>query len=108
MLSPSHGGLDEQNFADDPQDMTAAFARWNELLHLVTEQDEADLIVITDGGEGEHGGDLGGEFALGLVARAEQTRAAHVHDQHHGQRDAWYVMQKTRLAPITQQSKLAP
>ena len=57
----------------------------NEFFHLVGEQQQSDLVVVADGGEGEHGGDFGGEFAFGLVARAEQAGAAHVHDQHHRQ-----------------------
>ena len=74
--------LEEQHFTDDAQDVAAAFARRNEFFHLVAEEDEANLVIVANGGEGEHGGDLGGEFALGLVARAEQAGAAHVHDEH--------------------------
>ena len=81
-IRPAPLRLKEQHFADDAQDVAAAFARRDEFLHLVGEQNQADLVVVADGGEGEHGGDLGGEFALGLVARAEQAGAAHVHDEH--------------------------
>ena len=62
--------------------MAAALARRNEFFHLVREQQQADLVVVADGGEREHGSDFGGEFAFGLVARAEQPGAAHVHDEH--------------------------
>ena len=62
--------------------MAAAFAGRNEFLHLVAEEDETDLVVVADGGEGEHRGDLRREFSFGLVARAEQARTAHVHDEH--------------------------
>ena len=81
-IRPAPFRLEKQHFADDAQHVAAAFARRNEFFHLVAEEDEADLVVVADGREREHGGDLGGEFALGLVARAEQARAAHVHDEH--------------------------
>ncbi len=35
--------------------------------------------------EGEDGGDLGGEFALGLLAGAEEAGAAEVDHEHEGQ-----------------------
>ena len=79
---PRRFGSKNKHFANDAQHVAAAFARRDEFLHLVAEQQQADLVVVADGGEGEHGGDLGGEFALGLVARAEQAGAAHVHDEH--------------------------
>ena len=84
-IRPAPFRLEKQNLADDAQHVAAAFARRNELLHLVGEQEQADLVVVADGGEGEHGGDLGGEFAFGLLARAEQAGAAHVHHQHQRQ-----------------------
>ena len=77
--------LKKQDFADDAQDVAAAFARRDEFLHFIGEQQQADLVVVADGGEGEHGRDLGGEFAFGLRARAKQAGAAHIHDQHERQ-----------------------
>lgn len=59
--------LEKQNLADDAQNVAAAFLGRDEFLHLVGEQDEADLVAVADGGEGEHGGDLGREFALDCV-----------------------------------------
>src|SRR5471032_2860984 len=81
-IRPAPLRLEEQHLADDAQDVAAAFAWRDEFFHLVAEENETDLVVVADGGEGKHGGDLGGEFALGLAARAEQAGAAHVHDEH--------------------------
>jgi hypothetical protein len=43
------------------------------------------FVVVADGGEGQHGGEFGGQFAFGLVARAEEARTAQVHHQHERQ-----------------------
>ncbi len=59
----------------------AAFARRDEFLDFIAEQQEADLVVVADGGKGEHGCDLGGEFAFGLRARPKQAGAAHIHNE---------------------------
>ena len=77
--------LEEKNFADDAQDVAAAFAGRDVFLDDVGEEDEADLVVVADGGEGEDGGDLGGEFALGLGAGTERAGAAEVHEEHDGE-----------------------
>ena len=84
-IRPAPLRLEEQHLADDAQHVAAALARRDELLDLVGEQDQAHLVVVADGGEGEHRGDLGRQLALGLRARAEQARAAHVHHQHQRQ-----------------------
>ena len=84
-IRPAPLRLEKQNLADDAQHVAAALARRDELFHLVGEQQQADLVVVADGGKGEHGGDFGGQFAFRLLARAEQAGAAHVHHQHHRQ-----------------------
>src|SRR5438477_10547964 len=43
----------EQNLTDDAEDMATAFARGHEFLDLISEEDQPDFVVITDGGEGE-------------------------------------------------------
>ena len=75
----------KKNFADHTQDVLAAFARRDKFFHAFAEQDEAHLVIVADGGEGEHGGDFGGQLAFGLRDRTEQSRAAQVHQEHHGQ-----------------------
>ena len=77
--------LEIQDFADHAQDMAAALARRDEFLHFVAKQDEAHLVVVADGGEGEDGGNFRREFALRLPARAKQARTADVHDEHEGE-----------------------
>ena len=84
-IRPAMARLEEQHLADDAQHVPAAFARRDELLDLVGEQDQPDLVVVADGGEGQHRGDLGRQLALGLRVRAEQARAADVHHQHQRQ-----------------------
>ena len=74
--------LEKQNFADDAQDVAAAFARRNKFFHLIAEKNQPDFVIVANGGEREHRGNFRREFAFGLVARAEQARAAHVHDEH--------------------------
>src|SRR6266568_2098583 len=64
-------GFEEQHFPDDPQDVTSAFAWRNEFLDFIGEQNQADLVVIADGRKRQHRGNLGGQLALGLLARAE-------------------------------------
>ena len=77
--------LEEENFADDAEHVFAAFAWRDEFLDGIAEQDEAHLVVVANGGEGEHRCDFGGEFAFGLIARAEQTGPTHVDKQHQGE-----------------------
>lgn len=77
--------FEEKNFADDAEDVFAAFFRRDVFLDFAGEEDQANLVVIADGGEGEDGGDFGGEFALGLFAGTEQTGAGKIDDEHDGQ-----------------------
>ena len=75
----------EEDVADDAQDVGAPLVRRDELLDLVAEEEQADLVAVADGGEGEDAGDLGGQFALALVARAEFAGGADVDGEHDGQ-----------------------
>src|SRR6267143_1151140 len=58
--------LVEKDFADDAQDMFTTFAWWDKLLDAFAEEDEPDLVVVANGGKGEHRRDFGGQLALGL------------------------------------------
>ncbi len=51
--------------AGHAQDVVLPFSRAQVELDAVGEGDEADLVVVAVGGEGEEGRDLGGELALG-------------------------------------------
>ncbi len=79
------GRLEEQDFADDPQHVAASLLGRDILFHFFGEKDQAHLVVVADGGESEHRGDLGGHLALGLRAGPENSRSAQIHQQHEGQ-----------------------
>ncbi len=81
-IRPAPLRLKKQNFADDAQDVAAAFARRNEFFNFVGKKNQADFVIVPNRREREHRGNFRREFALGLVARAEQAGAAHVHDEH--------------------------
>ena len=55
-------------------------------LDAVGEEHRADAIVVRDGGEREHRGELGGEVALDEELRAETLRARDVDDAGAGSR----------------------
>ena len=65
--------------------MARALARRHKALDAVGELHQADAIVVADGAEGEHGGQLGGHLALLLRPGAELLAAAAIDHQQHGQ-----------------------
>ena len=73
------------DFADYMQQLRTAFARRNELLDLVAEQQTADLVVVEHGGKSQSGGNLRSLRALGPALGPEKARAADVHGKYHGQ-----------------------
>src|ERR1051325_4452230 len=75
----------EQDLTDDPEDMFAAFSRRDKLFNLIRKEDQANLIVVANRGEGQDRGDLGSQFSLGLFNRAKKTGAADIHEQHQRQ-----------------------
>ena len=77
--------LEKEDLANEPQGMRAAFLRRNEKLDLIGEEEQADLVVIPNGAEGEQTRDFRRKFALRLRRTAEISRCAHIHDQHHRQ-----------------------
>ncbi len=78
-------GLVVEEFADDIEDVLAAFLGWDELLDLVGEEDDADLVVVLNGREGERGRNLGHHVALELLDGTEVETAADVNQQHNRQ-----------------------
>ena len=65
--------------------MFPAFLGWNIFLYLVGEEDDADLVVILDGTEGEGSGNLRHHVALGLHLGTEVERTADIYHEHHGE-----------------------
>ena len=59
--------LEKQDFADHAQDVAAPLARRDEVLNLIREEQEPHLVVVADRRERQHAGDLGRQFALGLL-----------------------------------------
>ena len=84
-IGAAEGGLEEKDFADDAQDMAPAFAGRNKFFDGAGEEDQADFIVVADGGKSEDRGDFGGQFAFGLGAGAEQSGAAEIDQEHDGE-----------------------
>ena len=94
---PAPGGLKEQDFADHAQDVAASFFGRDIFLDLLGEKNQAHLVVVADGGEGQHGGDLGRQFAFGLRARTEDARSAQVHQEHEGQLPFLHIFFNERM-----------
>src|ERR1035441_5403149 len=63
--------LEEQHLAYDAQNVPAPFARRNELLNLVREEDQPHLVVVADGREGHHRRYLRGQLPFGLRVGTE-------------------------------------
>ena len=64
--------------------VTAALLRRNIFLHAIAIENQADLVAVVDGGEGQHAGHFGGEFTFALRGGAEVSRGAHIHQQQNG------------------------
>ena len=65
--------------------MAGAFLGGDDFFDVGGEEDEADTVVVADGGEGEDGGDFGGEIAFELVVAAELLGGADVDEEHDGE-----------------------
>ncbi len=74
--------LEIKNLADQTQRVRAAFLRRNEKLDLIREENEPDLVVVSDRAEGEEAGDFRRELALRLRDAAEISRSADIDHQH--------------------------
>jgi hypothetical protein len=67
--------LVEKDFAHHPHDVAAPLLGRDVLLDAVGIENQADLVTVADGREGEHAGQLGGEFALALRAEPKLPEA---------------------------------
>ena len=78
-------GVVEKNLTNDAQDVAEAFLRRDVFLDFVSEEDQSDFVVVPNGRECEDGCNLGGEFALGLLTRTEDSGAGKIDNQHHSE-----------------------
>ena len=76
--------LEVKNFADEAQYVLAAFFGRDEKFDLVGVNEEADLVVILDGGECEESRERSHDFALHLLARTKFGATGSVDHEEHG------------------------
>src|SRR5205085_931605 len=74
-----------QDLANDAQRMRPALFRRNEKLDTIAEEEEPDLVVVSNRAEGEETGDFRRQLPFRLRDAAEISGRAHVHDQDHRQ-----------------------
>src|SRR6266446_3820439 len=65
--------------------MRPALFRWNEKLDAIAEEEEPDLVVVSNRAEGEETSDFRRQLAFRLRNAPEISGRAHVHDQDHRQ-----------------------
>jgi len=78
-------GFVEEDLADDPEYVRAAFARWHIRLDPVGEKEESYLVVVLGGGKGEDAGELGGQLPFRLGSGAKSTGSREVDEKHEGE-----------------------
>ena len=76
--------LEVKDFANEAQHMLAAFFGRDEQFDLVGVNEEADLVVVLDGGKGEESRECCHDFAFHLLAGTEFGTAGRVDHEEHG------------------------
>ncbi len=84
-IGPLALGFEVQELSDDIKDVLATLLRRYKLLYAVGKEDDANLIVVLYGAEGQCGCNLCNHITLGLYGGSEVKTSADVHEQHHGQ-----------------------
>ncbi len=84
-VCPAAFWLKREDLADHAKHVAPPLFWRHVFFNLVGEHDEADLVVVANGGEREHGGKLGGQLVLGLADAAELARGADIDDQEDGE-----------------------
>jgi hypothetical protein len=78
-------GFKGEHFADDAQNVTAPFARGDEQLDLVREEQEGHFVAAAGGGDGQGGGDFHRKLPFGPAEGAKRRGGRDIHRQHHGE-----------------------
>src|SRR2546425_9547522 len=73
-------GSERHEVADDSERVAAALRGSHHVFRNIGEEQRPDAVVVSRGGEGQHGGDLHGQPRLGVGA-AEVQRTGLVHDE---------------------------
>ena len=73
-----------ENFADEAKHVLAAFFGRDEQFDLVGVYEEADFVVVLDGGKGKESRERCHDFAFHLLARAEFGAARRIDHEEHG------------------------
>ena len=76
--------LEVKDFADEAQHVLAAFLGRDEQFDLVGVNEEADFVVVLDGGECEESRERCHDFAFHLLARTEFGAAGSIDHEEHG------------------------
>ena len=77
--------LEKEDFADEAEDVLAAFGRADEFFDPVREEEDADFIVVAGGRKGEDAGDFSRLLSEGLVIGAEVAGGAQINGQEDGE-----------------------
>jgi len=77
-------GLEEEDFADEAEGVASTASGWDEEFVTVGEEEEADLVIVLDGAEGEDCREFSGKFAFG-AGGAENAGGADVDEQQEGE-----------------------
>src|SRR5690606_12243859 len=80
-LGAAAAWLEDEYVADQAQHVPPPLLGRDEVLDVVREDEQPDAIVVPDGRQREHGGDLRGQLGLEAAPRAELLRAREVHDE---------------------------
>ena len=70
---------------DDIEYMLPSLFRRDIRLDFVTEKDGANLVIVVNSREGQHGAELSDQIFFACVHRTEKRAGAHIHQQHYGQ-----------------------
>ena len=74
-VGPFANGFESEKVADDPQHVTPALPRRNDVLDAIGKEQHADTIVVPHGGHRQHRRQLARQLALEPAHRAESLGA---------------------------------